>query len=130
VTTLARAVFAILVAATFGAFFLAQRLKNSPSVVQQFHLTPVFSPNHDGRFDRMYTSFKLKRADEVTVIVVDSKDDEVRELASEQSVPAYTPVRFSWDGRRDDGRAAPAGVYWVQLRWPDGLDRRRLVKLD
>jgi hypothetical protein len=37
---------------------------------------------------------------------------------------------MTWEGRRDDGRAAPAGVYWVLLRWPGGVDRRRFIKLD
>ena len=67
---LAAGVFAALVIATFGAFFVAQRLKNAPSIVQQFTRTPFFSPNHDGRYDRAYVSFKLKRADDVTVAVV------------------------------------------------------------
>ena len=83
----------MLVVATFGAFFVAQRLKNSPSVVQRFRLDPVFSPNGDGRKDRAHVTFRLKRADDVTVSVVNSAGDVVRQLASHR-IAAYTPVRF------------------------------------
>ena len=89
------AVFAVLVAATFGAFFLAQRLKHAPTVIQQFMATPVFSPNRDGRFDRARVSFKLKQADDVTVKVVDDDGDDVRTLAQDAHMPAYRPTRFT-----------------------------------
>jgi hypothetical protein len=112
---LAAGVFAALVIATFGAFFVAQRLKNAPSIVQQFTRTPFFSPNQDGRYDRAYVSFKLKRADDVTVSVVDHEGDEVRILADDRSIPAYTPTRFAWDGRTDDGGRAPDGSYRIRV---------------
>ena len=111
---LAAGVFAALVVATFGAFFVAQRLKNSPSVVQSFKLTPVVSPNRDGRKDRAYVTFKLKRADDVTVSVVSSAGDVVRQLASRR-IAAYTPVRFAWNGRDDEGARVPDGVYRVRI---------------
>jgi hypothetical protein len=115
VTTAARAVFALLVAATFGAFFLAQRLKHSPTVIQQVKVTPVFSPNRDGRFDRARISFKLKKADDVTVTVVDAAGDPVRTLAGDRHLPAYRPTRFTWDGRDDAGRMVPDGIYRTRV---------------
>jgi hypothetical protein len=115
VTRLAAVVFGTLVIATFGAFFVAQRLKNAPSIVQQFKRTPVFSPNHDGRKDRAYVSFKLKRTDDVTVSVIDHEGDEVRVLADDQRIPAYTPTRFVWDGRTDAGALAPDGSYRIRI---------------
>ena len=111
---LAAGVFAALVVATFGAFFVAQRLKNSPSVVQRFRLDPVLSPNRDGRKDRAYVTFRLKRADDVTVSIVSTGGDVVRQLAS-RHIAAYTPVRFAWDGRTDDGGRAPDGTYRVRI---------------
>ena len=48
-TTLARAVFVLLVGATFAAFFAAQRIKGEPAVAQVVSLARVFSPNGDGR---------------------------------------------------------------------------------
>jgi hypothetical protein len=114
-TRLAAGVFGVLVVATFGAFFVAQRLKNSPSVVQQFRRTPLFSPNRDGRKDRAYVNFKLKRTDEVRVAIVDRDGDEVRALADDRHMPAYTPTRFAWNGLTDDGARAPDGVYHVRI---------------
>jgi hypothetical protein len=40
------------------------------------------------------------------------------------------PETLAWDGRRDDGREAKAGVYWIRMQWPGGGDRRRIVKLN
>ena len=91
-------VFAVLVAATFAAFFVAQRLKNSPSLVQSYMASPYFSPNRDGRNDRAVVRFLLKRADRVTVTIVDTDGDPVRELLSRQS--AALPR-----GAREVGRA-------------------------
>jgi hypothetical protein len=54
------AVFGALIVATFGAFFLAQRLKNAPPIVGRIGVYPFFSPNGDGRYDRAYVSFAPK----------------------------------------------------------------------
>jgi hypothetical protein len=112
---LAAVVFGVLVIATFGAFFVAQRLKNAPSIVQQFKRTPVFSPNHDGRKDRAYVNFKLKETDNVTVSVVNSSGDEVRVLADDHRIAAYTPTQFAWNGLTDAGARAPDGSYRIRI---------------
>ena len=65
----------------------------------------------------------------VDLTVVDLGGRRVRQLAAGQFLPAG-PRTVTWDGLRDDGRAAPAGVYWVRMRWVGGMDGRRLVKLD
>ena len=110
-TRLAQIVFAVLVAATFGAFFVAQRLKHSPTALQGFTRTPVFSPNRDGRKDREHVRFKLRKADDVTVEVVDHFGDVEATIASKRHMAAYTPTPFTWDGRADGGGMAPDGVY-------------------
>jgi hypothetical protein len=74
-------------------------------------------------------AFALERPGTVDLTVVDLEGRRVRALTVGQPFGAG-PQSVSWDGRRDDGRVAPAGVYWVRLRWPDGADRRRLVKLE
>ena len=117
-TRLAQVVFAVLVASAFAAFFVAQQLKSSPSVVQSFKLKyPVVSPNGDGRLDRERVTFRLKRADTVDVAVVDEQGDEVRELASGRRLEAYRQLlpSLSWDGLDEDGRPAPDGVYRVRV---------------
>ncbi|MCW3010445.1 MAG: hypothetical protein JWO90_849 [Solirubrobacterales bacterium] len=118
-STLARAVFAALVVATFGAFFVAQRLKNEPTVVQQFKRSePYLSPNKDGRFETVAFNFKLKKADDVRLDVVDADGDAVRALAAGR-IPAYTPRRFVWDGRDDRGRRVPDGTYRLRITLRD-----------
>jgi flagellar hook assembly protein FlgD len=102
-------VFAVLVLATFAAFFVAQRLKNAPPVLGQIGVRGVFSPNGDGRFDVTRLTFRVKETDEVSVAVLDVNGDEVRELLSGRHVTKGTLVRLKWDGRTDAGRRAPDG---------------------
>lgn len=110
-------VFGVLVAATFAAFFVAQRLKNAPSVVQRFQATYVFSPNRDGRSDRAHVTFRIKKADDVTVELVDRDGDAVRTLMDDRRLAAYTPIEpsLSWDGTDDHGRTVPDGLYRVRI---------------
>jgi hypothetical protein len=133
VSRLAAVAFGVLVIATFGAFFVAQRLKNAPSVVQQFTLTPLFSPNRDGRKDRAYVNFKLKGTDDVTVSVINHEGDEVRVLADDRRLAAYTPTRFMWNGRTDAGALAPDGSYRIRItlrREGRSITLQRIVRLD
>jgi hypothetical protein len=114
-TRLAAGAFAALVVATFGAFFLAQRLKNAPPVVGQIGVFPFFSPNGDGRFDKARLTFRPKETDDVTVAVIDSAGDEIRELLNSRHVRAGELVRLLWDGRTDGGQRAPDGRYRYRI---------------
>ncbi|HMS61266.1 MAG TPA: hypothetical protein PKD63_03230 [Solirubrobacteraceae bacterium] len=117
-TRLAQVVFAVLVVSAFAAFFVAQQLKSSPSVVQAFKLKyPVVSPNGDGRLDRQRVTFRLKRADTVDVAIVDDQGDEGRELAAGRRLGAYRQLlpSLSWDGLDEDGRPVPDGTYRVRV---------------
>jgi hypothetical protein len=130
---LAAGAFAVLVVATFGAFFLAQRLKNAPPVLSEIGVDPFFSPNRDGRFDRAHLGFKLKETDDVSVAVLDSAGDEVRELLASRHVRAGEKVRLKWDGRNDEGRRVPDGRYRyrITLRHEGrGVKLARTVRLD
>ena len=113
--TLARAVFAALVVATFAAFFVAQELKSTPPVIQNLGVFPFFSPNDDGRFDRLPISFALKRGDRVRLTIVNRDGDEVRTLLEDRRVEARERVRVAWDGKTDEGRRAPDGTYLSRL---------------
>jgi hypothetical protein len=113
-TTTARLAFALLVVATFAAFFVAQELKTTPPNVQDVRATDFFSPNRDGRFDRMTMSFFLKRTDDVTATVLNRAGDEIRVLA-ERRLPAGQRMRLRWDGTNSHGRAVPDGVYRIRL---------------
>jgi len=114
VTTAARIAFALLVCATVGAFFFAQELKSTPPLVQDLKVTPFFSPNRDGRFDRARASFVLKRSDDVTATVIDRAGDTVRELADNRRVPVGRRMNIVWDGRAADGRTVLDGTYRIR----------------
>lgn len=112
-------VFALLVLASFAAFFLAQRLKHIPTAVQQLKLDAAFYPEGGGSPRSEAISFEIERQDEVTVRIVNVKGATVATLASAQPLAAYTTWTSSWDG--DYGRPghwgapAPKGEYRVQV---------------
>jgi hypothetical protein len=114
-TRLARVVFALLVAASFGAFFVAQRLKGAESVAEITHLKRFFSPNGDGRRDVDRITFKVKEPGRVTVTIVDRDGERVRRLADGIDARPQTPVHVIWDGRTDEGLRAPDGLYRMQV---------------
>ena len=95
----ARAVFALLVAACFAAFFVTQRLKHTPTAVQMFKMTPFFSPSSSGQINQERISFRLARSDEVTVTIVNSAGSEVATLTHEFPVTRYKQFSLRWNGR-------------------------------
>jgi hypothetical protein len=113
-SVVARAVFALLVAATGAAFFVTQRLKTSDPVVKRLALQRFFSPNGDGRKERAGISFQLPKGDRVTVEVVDGGGDRVRRLADGRRLRAGTH-ELDWDGRDDRGRVADDATYYVRV---------------
>ena len=134
---LARAVFALLVAACFAAFFVTQRLKHTPTIVQHFEHSHTFSPSSASREARLEKiSFKLTHADLVTVTVVDLEKNVIATLVRDQPVARYKQFYLRWNGRRgvarrfghqitphgshilvpeNDGALAPPGEYRVEL---------------
>jgi hypothetical protein len=114
-TRAATAVFGALVVATFGAFFLAQRLKHEPSVVKGFRRVAIISPNGDGRKDRSPLSFFLKKTEDVSVDIVDERRALIRSLADDRHLPAHRRIRLVWDGRDDVGHIVPDGLYTVRV---------------
>jgi hypothetical protein len=111
---LAQVVFALLVVACFAAFILTQRLKHTPTPVQHFQLTPRFSPTPAGHIKQERISFKLARADEVTVTIVDAAGSTVATLVRERPVARYKQFSLRWNGRS----GAPHGYTVVTV--PDG----------
>ena len=133
---LARIVFGLLVVACFAAFFVTQRLKHTPTPVQKFHLTPVFSPTPGGHVKQESISFKLDRAEVVSVSIIDVSGDVVATLVRDRPLARYKQFSLIWDGRRGSpvrygishspsgrpildpvirGPLAPAGEYRVQV---------------
>jgi len=115
VTWFARAVFVLLVGATFAAFFVAQRLKGAPPVVELRQAVRYFSPDGDGRRDQTRFAVVLKESDSVRVDVVDAAGNAVRRLVARAPVEPDRPLPMRWDGRGDDGDVVPDGPYRVRL---------------
>ncbi len=111
----ARAVFVLLVAATFAAFFVAQRMKSAPKVAVITKLTRHFSPNGDGRRDVSRIRVRVRKDDDVTITIVDAADNDVKRLAAGIPAEARQSVRVSWDGRTEEGGRAPEGFYRVRV---------------
>jgi hypothetical protein len=101
---LARVVFALLVIACFGAFFVTQRLKHTPTVVQSFERTPIFSPTPKGRIKQERISFKITQSDLVTVTIVNAKGAVVATLVRDRPVARYKQFSLRWNGRSGTAR--------------------------
>jgi hypothetical protein len=127
----------VLVAACFAAFFVTQRLKHTPTIVQRFELSPSFSPGTIGPGDLEEISFKLSHADEVTVTIVNSSGADIATLVHDHALARYKQFSLRWDGHlgsprgyrfvktpggrsvllpENRGRPAPPGDYRVRVR--------------
>jgi hypothetical protein len=98
-------VFALLVLASLAAFFLTQHLKHTPTAVQRFERTPTFAPASATPSDRQeHISFKVARADEVTVAIVDANLNVVATVLRDYPVARYKQLSLRWNGRRGEAR--------------------------
>src|SRR3954452_16644980 len=114
ITTVAKVVFALLVVATVGAFFVTQRLKRSAPVIRHVMLPLYISPNGDGRKDTAVIRFRLPKADDrVTVSMVDANGDEVRRLADRRLGKGRH--HFVWNGRDSSAAILPDGFYYLRV---------------
>ena len=111
----ARAVFVLLVVATFAAFFVAQRLKSAPQVAVIKKVTRHFSPNGDGRRDVSRIRVRVRKDDDVTISIVDASGTEVKRIAQAVPAKARRGIRVRWDGTTATGSRAPEGLYRVRV---------------
>jgi hypothetical protein len=95
---LVRIVFALLVIACAAAFLLTQRIKHTPTAIQNFKLATAFSPYAAGRSKQESISFKLAKADAVTVTIVNSRGDTVATLIRDHPVERYKQLSLRWNG--------------------------------
>ncbi len=131
---LARAVFGVLVLASFAAFAVTQHLKHTPTVVQDFHMTGHFSPHAGALHPLEHLSFRIAHSDEVTVEIEDSSGNVVVTLLKDRPLARYTQLSLVWNGRlgptgpptgagtphnplapKDHGRLASAGEYRMRV---------------
>src|SRR3954466_3363015 len=100
--TVALVVFALLVVATVGAFFVTQRFKRGSAVVKKISTPLYVSPNGDGRKDIARIPFRLPKSDHVPVTIVDGAGEEVRRLVDDRELGRGTH-RVAWTGRDNSG---------------------------
>lgn len=118
-TLISRVVFALLVLATFTAFFAAQRLKRTDPLVYSVNVKKYVSPNDDNVRDRARLRFRTKKADAVTVEIIDRNGTVVRTLADRKELRAGVH-NFQWNGRYaaigdEKGTPVPDGAYRVRI---------------
>jgi hypothetical protein len=115
---------------------VTQRLKHTPTLVQAFKLTHVIAPASAGESKEEHISFKLAKADEVTVTIESSAGETVATLVRDLPVARYKALSLRWNGRRgishrygvlrradgyttllpaNRGQLAPAGEYLVRV---------------
>jgi len=129
-------VFALLVLGCFAALLVTQRLKHTPTLVQEIKLTKVIAPASKGEAREEHIAFKLAKADEVTVTIESSSGETVATLVRDLPVRRYKILSLRWNGRRgtadgygvlrradgyttlvprNHGRLAPPGEYTVRV---------------
>jgi hypothetical protein len=127
VTRLSTAAFAVLVAATIGAFFVTQHLKSATPLIQGFpaFVPGTINPRHGvpcGKYNSGSTtiSFYLQnRSDDVDVYVVSEKTGAIVDTLAtgrhmRQDVRTPDGV-FHWDGRDANGQVVPDGTYYLRV---------------
>jgi hypothetical protein len=113
-----------LVGGTAAAFGITERLKLERSPVFAPRIDKVFSPVCDCPKALAKIRFSLRKADRITVVMVDRSGDPVRRLLASRDYPAG-PVSVSWDGRDDAGRIVSESSYRPRVHLDH--DRRTIV---
>jgi hypothetical protein len=102
-------VVAGLLGGTAAALALTEQLKLERSPVLRTHVGKLL-----GRRGRIPIDFSMRKADRLTVVVVDSNGHVVRALLPATLRPRGVQ-RFSWNGRDDAGQMVAAGIYKPRL---------------
>ncbi len=129
---LANVVAAVLLLATAGAFVVAEALKLEKAPITGIRVDKRFSPVCGCATSRARMTFRLRRADHVTVSLLDSNDHVVRTLVSSRRF-GKGRVRFMWDGRDDAGRLVRDGDYRPFVDLADAgrsFDIPNLIRVD
>lgn len=103
-----------LLVATAAAFAITEGLKLVPSPIRGTQVQKTFSPVCACPKRLAEIEFRLRRADTLTLDILDAGRHRVRRLADAINAPRGTN-RFTWDGRTDGGAVAPSGAYVVRV---------------
>ncbi len=100
-----------LIAGTGIAFAVTERLKLERSPITAVRIPDRrFSPVCDCPHAKLPIGFRLRKADHVTLQIVDRDGHVVRTIVDNRKT-APGDLSFAWDGRDDDGKKLPDGVY-------------------
>ena len=105
----------LLLAATAAAFVRTQQQKLEPSPLQVVHVDELFSPVCRCRTSRATISLRVRTRSRITLTVVNAQGDVVRTLLASHRLRKRAVVA-EWDGRDDENRVVPDGVYRPRLR--------------
>lgn len=105
----------VLLAATAVAFAVTEGLKLEPPAISGTRTPKLFSPTCKCKDARASIVFRLRRADRMTVSIVDRDGRVVDTLTHKADVPAGVQ-RLSWNGRDANGKVAADGSYHVRVR--------------
>jgi hypothetical protein len=135
-----RATFALLVLACFAAFFITQRLKHTPTIVQRFEMETRFTPTVEGSHAEEHISFRLAHTEKATVTIESSDGTEVATLVRDKRLERYKQFSIRWNGHtgvahrhtlqtaadghvsylpHNTGPLAPPGEYRVRVYLPE-----------
>jgi hypothetical protein len=107
-----------LLGGTAAAFAVTQGLKNRPSPITAPSIQKVFSPECDCATRVAVIAFRLRKPDRVRLQIVDDGGTVVRTLV-EGSRLRRGRVTYTWNGRDDEGRFVPEGVYKPRVHLAD-----------
>ncbi len=99
-----------LLGGTAAAFAVTEGLKLARSPITGTSVVKVFSPRCECSKDSAAVDFKLRKADRLTITIIDENGNAVRTLV-ERGRFARGSQSFVWDGRTDAGSLAPDGAY-------------------
>ena len=102
-----------LLVATAAAFAITERLKLTKSAVYGTVIDTRISPTCGCIYRRASIFFKLRRADDITVTVLNPRGQDVK-LLTAQRYPRG-PVTLTWNGRDDGNRRVRDGTYRVRI---------------
>jgi hypothetical protein len=118
------ALVAALLVATSAAFVVTEKLKLTRNPIVGPRVDKLFSPVCDCGTDTASITFRLRKPDRVTVDVIDSKGDVVRELARRRP-QGRVAFPYVWDGRDGDGEVVAEGRYRPRVHLDEA--RRTIV---
>jgi FlgD Ig-like domain len=107
-----------LLGGTAAAFAVTQGLKIEPSPILAPRIDKVFSPVCDCDSRVATIQFRLRKPDRVRLQIVDGNGDVVRTLVPGRRLRRGT-VTYTWNGRDDQGRFVPQGVYEPRVHLAD-----------